>query len=559
MADKRADKVVVPIDGDFSEAEKKLQEFVARTGTAVKAALSAAVAEFASSPIELKATVKLSVEQPGPVEVPTKAVDLKVNPVLPVDVPVKSTGAPKPTSKPGRPRPYSAAEKDNVYHNNPVLQARRGIDIEAADARRRIEQQRQTADPQVIKERLKLENDLADATRRTNEAYALANMSERIRLENELAASRREIGEKRAITGAGADAKEAEEDRLSKRKIEYARDEVQYGRTLATTKRMVPVTSKVFDVVGKAQRQGFTPQDAGSVTTGVMELMGSKLAGPVGTAVTLVAEGIKLPFQALANSATMAAERLSALASPLGVVNQGYVDQIQMLNQIPIIGESLAKVKEAERKELETVIGFAAKWNPAMSSLLQQATDDMQAVIGRMNKDKVQGGIDANRLSGDILATAEKQFDAKEFRKNEKEFNESTVAFHTPWESNAESKQLDIFRLKAEIAKKSASVEGLSPDDEKRFRARAQEILGVNKLESSVGAAARPAQMSSALEYQRQLQLRAYSGPSTEEKNAATLTDLLRTVKAGVAMIAGKSAGESVQTLIDAFNRFRRK
>jgi hypothetical protein len=201
---------------------------------------------------------------------------------------------------------------------------------------------------------------------------------------------------------------------------------------------------------------------------------------------------------------------------------------------IPVIGDSLSKIKEAERATAETQLGFVKDLVPALVDQLQQAGQELRAAKGLRLMEQTRAQTRATRFGADIELTMNQLGGAtSELFKKIEDFNEGgadPAAFAKLMRDTKDVSEADRNRAfaAAEIMKKLQMAEktGITREQQDALEKQLKDI-GID-LKSARGLAARPAKFESFLEYERSLQQRAMSQGDVPSK---TLTAMEEAVK----------------------------
>lgn len=277
-----------------------------------------------------------------------------------------------------------------------------------------------------------------------------------------------------------------------------------------------------------------------------------------------------LPFQAVNAGFSALSQGLAGLQQQLGPIGVAF-DTVSgagnkfadYISSIPIVGDYVGPMVKAMvalpgiiKDILGTLTSFAALASPGQMQLFQMAVEDVQATIGQSFIPVLEMMRDAVRLVGDALATFLP--DAAEVREalagTRVLFDEMRVAITEMMvEAGPLVKSfflgivkgfgLFISGIAVIITRLSQAFTALMGPIRELLA-----LIGINLpksggIRSSVGAAARQAQFSSFDEYQRQLQLSAYSeGTSSSMAQVPNMVSDIR-------LFAGNIA-DNIQTML---------
>lgn len=266
---------------------------------------------------------------------------------------------------------------------------------------------------------------------------------------------------------------------------------------------------------------GTSPGGSGISSGGVGQIAGMLGGGVVGATVGAAAKLIEAPFALMAQSARNNVEAMEALNGTLGITAVGFKNSALAMKQIPIIGEHLAAMKDAQRKELEINLGYVAKAFPGIADQMRQATEGLQAAKGMAHVGDARRVINANDTANQIqMALNERTRNSDDLQKLEKALDETVGTWKVVFATNAQEREFGkLWKLKQEIADEKS---GLTPAEKAAKIAEAEKIYG-GKLPGKAFAGG-PASMSGILDYQRQLQLKAFSQGGDPNERTATAT-----------------------------------
>jgi hypothetical protein len=283
-------------------------------------------------------------------------------------------------------------------------------------------------------------------------------------------------------------------------------------------------------------------------------LVGEALGGPegaeIGAAVAKAIPGVVAkPVEALVAPLNVLATALEGMRGPLGPIGAGLnlwskaLDGIAAgVKSIPLVGEvlgpmfdTLAQVPKIIGQVLETLVSFSEKASPSQFKQFQVAVEDVQAVIGDAFLPVLELMRDAVRGIGDVLASILPN--ASEVRDALSGLRESLGQMWDALRSVMAElgpiiRQFLIANLKilAAALSETARLVRLFADAVNVLAAPLRALLGLPaEARTSMGAAARPADITGIDEYQRRLQLAAYAvpgGPTDKEQLPSNVADI---------------------------------
>lgn len=292
--------------------------------------------------------------------------------------------------------------------------------------------------------------------------------------------------------------------------------------------KLSTATSDKFSMKGMAgsiARAATGGVSLGEMGGGAGQAIGEMFGGPIGGEVgkiigqklgEILPASIAAPAK-LANDALMTlGHTLSELGGSLGPIGAGFdlltagANKIgDVVKSIPIVGQLLGPMMDQitmvpgiVKDIVATLTGFAAKASPAVFKQFQVAIEDVQGVIGQRFVPVLEVMTDFVRLFGDVLHTI------------------------LP----------DIQTMRAMVAPIRMFFSALREELNLLFR-----MFGFGGLSSSFGAAAQPAQIGGALDYQRHLQTAAYSQPGTV--TSANMPSVVGNIRDLLARLVGIEQG----------------
>lgn len=183
-----------------------------------------------------------------------------------------------------------------------------------------------------------------------------------------------------------------------------------------------------------------------------------------------------------------------------------------------------------------TLTDFAAKASPGTMMQFTRAVEDSQAVIGRTFVPVLESMRDGVRLFGDVLAsilpdTSEVSAVLTTFKEAFGEFGSSVREAMGEFGPVIKTGFLVVIKMLGDAA--AWAVRQLKPLVTwlGEFFRPIREMLGLSpEARSSVGAAAAPARFGAISDYQRQLQIAAFSGGATAASLPTTVGGIQRTI-----------------------------
>ncbi len=266
-------------------------------------------------------------------------------------------------------------------------------------------------------------------------------------------------------------------------------------------------------------------------------ILGEAIGGPAGAMVgemagKAVQAGLEMPAKAVAGGFKMVDSALKELGGELGPIGLGFsvmsgaahgaVDAVSAVS--PALGAMiapLAEIPDVLGSITSTLTHFAAKANPASFRLFEHAVDDSQAVIGQRFVPVLELMTDGVRLFADVLTTILPDVD--DVRASLSDLRGLMMDFRESLGDVAPVlKQIAGAYFKENMRQLSAAIYTTVKPLEIFIRglnilgSTLSSLTGLNfgfggGLESSVGAAARPAQYEDSDRYRERLQLAAYS------------------------------------------------
>lgn len=306
---------------------------------------------------------------------------------------------------------------------------------------------------------------------------------------------------------------------LQSRQVEAIRKELSGEARQERITGIAGRTSQVAGIAGRFGSSSMTSEELG----GLVGMIGGPVAGSVAGA---AAEALQVPFKLLATAAQNAASALQALNSPIGVVAEGLEKESQTLRKIPLIGDSLAKVNDAQRQMYETQTQFAGLYSPQLVTRLKIAVENFQAQVGKGAVAQTENMIRSQELSQKMLATIQ------EGKGQVTEISGGGIAGIADWLMNDPNSANKAIAQNAKIRQLLARAKGpLTPQAENEIATEFLQIMGRKEFAPTVRAA-RPAAMSDIMEYERQLQIAAFSqgtDPASKTAEAAgSMLDILK-------------------------------
>lgn len=315
-----------------------------------------------------------------------------------------------------------------------------------------------------------------------------------------------------------------------------------------------------FGAIQQIGSAGMSGRGSGSAAIGIgKDVLGvaeAGLSGDVGgmvrSGINVITGSIEAPFKVLAQNAQNAARALGELEGPLGAVGAGYEKNAQALEYIPLIGEHLAASERASKQMAETNLRFMQKLNPMFGELLQQTNDDLMAL--KANSGEARKVLDTNRHIADTIATQQKHGDLS-IAEMEKKLGLKAGENWWGWSSGEgmsrkETQEMNRrleFQRQLEAGKRefeSTKILGYDAFGNPKYGTQTvsadekhREIYGYGiEKGASFGAAARPARFSSIMDYEREMQQKAFSlGKDDPQKSMdKTLKDIAEMLKAGL-------------------------
>jgi hypothetical protein len=291
---------------------------------------------------------------------------------------------------------------------------------------------------------------------------------------------------------------------------------------------------------GGSKLQGMGGLVGGAVGGPIGQVLGSLIGEAVGELPGKLGEGLARPAQLAAGALSTLSSSLKELSGALGqigigfdLVTTGLGKVAEVVHKIPLLGgvlgplvDNLAVVPGIFKSIVETLVGFTAQANPALYEQYQIAIQDVQAVIGNTFLPVLSLMRDGIRLFGDTLAellpnSQEVSASLTDVYAAFSEFRKAILEMSSELGPIIRSGLVAALNVLGQIAREVASyvtylVKAMTP-----WIAQLREFLGLHKgpARSSIDAAARPAQMSGIDEYQRQLQLAAFSAPGTAQQS----------------------------------------
>lgn len=295
-----------------------------------------------------------------------------------------------------------------------------------------------------------------------------------------------------------------------------------------------------------AASSGLSGGQLGDISGGIAGMFHPEAAG-VGAIVAGAAKVIEAPFALIAKFAQNAARALGELEGPLGVVGVGMEKTAQSMEYIPVIGQHLAAAERASKQMMEQNLRFMGKLSPAFSEMLQAAKDDIEAL--KTDKEKAKGVKQANEFYRDVLGSSGEN--PESLRRQLESNSESGRSVESVVKENARLNRQLEFQQAAEQGKKEylGSKEGdlfksmIKVDAETYKNLFGKEF----KPGAGVGAAAKPAQFSSFMDYERQMQQKAFSqGVDPSEQRFNTVTGLMGRILEALGHGGQKAAGRAI-------------
>lgn len=294
----------------------------------------------------------------------------------------------------------------------------------------------------------------------------------------------------------------------------------------------------------------------------ISSLVGS-IGGPVAQGIAGAAlDAIEIPFKALASQASSTANALHALNSSIGAVGMGLTKEADQLRMIPVIGDSLAKIKDSQRQMMETQAQFAGMFSPALAQRLKESVEDLQAQIGLGQIEQTEGIIRSNTLRKQIEAGLQRHGVSGE------ELNPSGIKGFAY--SLAETMGIgalakiapgaggEDLRNLIEMRKILKEMESgpISAERQKEAGEIYKKIIG-EELPSGVKAA-RPAHIGGVMEYERQLQIGAFGQGFDQARDTHTISELMKEIFDLLKKATGdaNSPDEAIQRMLDAARNF---
>jgi hypothetical protein len=382
-------------------------------------------------------------------------------------------------------------------------------------------------------------------------------------------------GDPAAIRDRVAKAREELEIRKATADAEYKANQEAQGGTQGRLKNLIEgakgayKSGGVAGVAGAAMSGGaggeegeqnkadvITSAASGHGLTTIGSMIGNAIAPGVGGALgvqlaKMIPDVIAGPAKAVASSLSLVSNSLRGLQGTLGPIGVGfdlvssYMKNVgDSIKKIPIVGEVLGPFVDALtvipgilKNITETLVGFAAKASPGQFKMFQIAIEDVQGVIGQAFLPMMGMMRDAIRLVGDALANilpnSQEVFEAlSPLREAFSGLGDSLRELMT--EVGPLIREVLIGGLTALSYVLSLVVKWvdflvkglnfiLSP-----IKALLG-LLGVDtSARTSVGAAARPAEFSGFEEYQKKMQLAAFTEPGkpTAEDMPGTVSNI---------------------------------
>lgn len=293
---------------------------------------------------------------------------------------------------------------------------------------------------------------------------------------------------------------------------------------------------------------------AAGMMVGLPPQVGAMLGGMLANALPGV---IAAPAQAVTKLMSGVSQGLQALQGNLGAVGLAFEGVetameagVAMFKTIsPLLGEifgpaldALVAVPGILRDITSSITSMVGKANPGLMSLWGQALDDAQGVIGQTFIPMLETMLDMVRFFGDVLATV---------LPNTAEMKQALGGFNAAWailKATLTEMALQFGPQLRDILVTTVEILGFVTTMAVQHLSRLATAIswlsnpggnmvrllfggGQRELDTSVGAAARPASITGVEEYQRQLQINAFMTPdgiSPEQQTANNTREMIR-------------------------------